>query len=192
MKISYIENYKKITQDFFKKQHGVKNEMSVPKITKISINTGIGRMAAANENTDNLIKDLSDKLARITGQKPRICKAKKSIAGFKLREGTPVGISVTLRGKKKEDFFDRFVNIVMPRTRDFWGVERKKFDKAGNLTLGVKEMNAFPELSFDILKPNFGIEINFVTNAKSKEKAIHLFETIGFPLKPATETPTKK
>lgn len=192
MKISYSENYKKNTKDFFKKQHGVKNEMSVPKLTKISVNTGIGRMAAANENTDNLIKDLSDKLARITGQKPRICKAKKSIAGFKLREGTPVGISVTLRGKKKEDFFDRFVNIVMPRTRDFWGVERKKFDKAGNLTLGVKEMNAFPELSLDILKPNFGIEINFVTNAKSKEKAIHLFETIGFPLKPIAETPTKK
>ncbi len=191
MKISYIESYKKNTKDFFKKEYGVKNEMSVPKLTKISVNTGIGRLVAANENSDNLIKDLSEKLARITGQKPRICKAKKSIAGFKLREGTPVGISVTLRGKKKEDFFDRFVNIVIPRTRDFWGVERKKFDKNGNLTIGVKEMNAFPELSHDILKTNFGIEINFVTNAKSKEKAIHLFETIGFPLKPNTPS-TKK
>ncbi len=191
MKISYIENYKKNTKDFFKKEYGIKNEMSIPMLTKISINTGIGRIAAGSENTSSLIKDLSDKLARITGQKPKLCQAKKSIAGFKLREGMPVGLSVTLRGAKKVDFFDRLINIVIPRTRDFWGIDRKKFDKNGNLTLGIKEMNAFPELALDNLKPNFGIEVTFVTNAKNKEQAIHLFETIGFPLKKPTE-PTKK
>ena len=119
MKISYIENYKKNTKDFFKKEYGIKNEMSIPMLTKISINTGIGRIAAGSENTSSLIKDLSDKLARITGQKPKLCQAKKSIAGFKLREGMPVGLSVTLRGAKKVDFFDRLINIVIPRTRDF-------------------------------------------------------------------------
>lgn len=187
MKTSYIENYKKNTKDFFSKEYKTKNDMAIPKLTKISINTGIGRLIASTEHSDNLIKDISEKLTRITGQKPRICKAKKSIAGFKLREGMPIGLAVTLRGKKMNDFFEKIVNIVLPRTRDFWGIDRKKFDKNGNLTLGIKEMNAFPELSYDILKTNFGIEINFVTNANSKEKAIHLFETIGFPLKPINQ-----
>lgn len=187
MKISYTDNYKNKAKVAFKNDFQVANDLAMPKITKVCVNSGIGRILTTNEgNADNLVKDLSEKLTRITGQKAKICKAKKSIAGFKLREGSVVGLNVTLRGKKMNDFIDRIINITLPRTRDFWGIERKNFDKTGNLTIGVREMNAFPELSLDIIKIPFGIEITFVTNTNSKEKSIKLFEELGFPLKPIT------
>jgi len=120
MKISYTENYKNKAKSAFKEETKSKNDLAIPKITKVCINSGIGRILTTNEgNADNLVKDLSDKLARISGQKPKICKAKKSIAGFKLREGTIVGLNVTLRGKKMADFIDKLINITFPRTRDF-------------------------------------------------------------------------
>jgi len=185
MKISYTDNYTNKAVKAFKNEFKSSNDLSIPKITKICVNTGIGRILASSEsNADNLVKDFSEKLSRITGQKPRICKAKKSIAGFKLREGSVVGLNVTLRGKKMADFMDKVINIVFPRTRDFWGIERKNFDKNGNLTIGIREMTAFPELSYDIIKTNFGVEVTFVTNTNSKEKSIKLFEELGFPLKP--------
>lgn len=191
MKISYTDNYTNKAKQAFKKEFNQENELAIPKITKVCINSGIGKILARTDgNSDNMVQDFSEKLARITGQKPKICKAKKSIAGFKLREGSIIGLSVTLRGKKMADFIDRIVNIVFPRTRDFWGVDRKNFDKTGNLTIGIREMNAFPELSYDVIKAGFGIEINFVTNTDSKEKSIKLFEALGFPLKPIT--PSKK
>jgi len=187
MKISYTDNYKNKAKAAFKNDFKVDNDLAMAKITKVCINSGIGRILTANEGkADDLVKDLSEKLARITGQKPKICKAKKSIAGFKLREGSVVGLNVTLRGQKMNDFIERVVNITLPRTRDFWGIDRKNFDKTGNLTIGVREMNAFPELSLDIIKIAFGVEITFVTNTNSKEKSIRLFEELGFPLKPVT------
>ncbi len=185
MKISYTDNYKNKAEKAFKTEFKLNNDFSIPKITKVCVNSGIGRLTAVAEGgADKMIAEFSDKLARITGQKPKACKAKKSIAGFKLREGTIVGLNVTLRGKKMADFIDKLINITLPRTRDFWGIERKNFDKAGNLTIGIREMTAFPELSLDIIKVNFGIEITFVTNTGSKEKSIKLFEELGFPLKP--------
>jgi len=120
MKISYTDNYTNKAKKAFKSDTKPGNDLAIPKITKVCINSGIGRILSASEsNTDNLIKDFSDKLARITGQKPKACKAKKSIAGFKLREGAVVGLNVTLRGKKMADFIDKIINIVFPRTRDF-------------------------------------------------------------------------
>ena len=189
MKISYTDNYTNKAKSAFKNEFKTKNDLSIPRITKVCVNSGIGRILTTNEsNSDNLIKDFNDKLARITGQKPKVCKAKKSISGFKLREGSIIGLNVTLRGKKMADFIDKIINIVFPRTRDFWGIDRKNFDKNGNLTIGIREMTAFPELSLDIIKVNFGVEITFVTNTDSKEKSIKLFEELGFPLKPIPST----
>jgi large subunit ribosomal protein L5 len=120
MKISYTDNYKNKAKAAFKNDFKVDNDLAMAKITKVCINSGIGRILTANEGkADDLVKDLSEKLARITGQKPKICKAKKSIAGFKLREGSVVGLNVTLRGQKMNDFIERVVNITLPRTRDF-------------------------------------------------------------------------
>jgi large subunit ribosomal protein L5 len=120
MKISFTDNYKNKAEKAFKTEFKLNNNLSIPKITKVCINSGIGRLAAANEgSSETLIKDFADKLARISGQKPKSCKAKQSIAGFKLREGTIVGLNVTLRGKKMADFIDKLINITLPRTRDF-------------------------------------------------------------------------
>ena len=120
MKISYTDNYTNKAKSAFKNEFKTKNDLSIPRITKVCVNSGIGRILTTNEsNSDNLIKDFNDKLARITGQKPKVCKAKKSISGFKLREGSIIGLNVTLRGKKMADFIDKIINIVFPRTRDF-------------------------------------------------------------------------
>lgn len=120
MKISYTDNYKNKAKTAFKKDFQINNDLAMPKITKVCINSGIGRILTTNEGkADDLVKDLSEKLTRVTGQKPKVCKAKKSIAGFKLREGAVVGLNVTLHGNKMNDFIERVINITLPRTRDF-------------------------------------------------------------------------
>jgi len=182
MKFPYKEQLKKIVIPEMKKEYHIGNDFGVPKITKVVVNIGIGRLSAGSKNSKELIKKISDILAIITGQKASARPAKKSIAGFKTREGMPIGLKVTLRGKRMEDFIYKFVSIVLPRARDFWGIPLKNIDEAGNLNYGVKECNIFPETESIQDMPSFGLEITFVTNTKNREQSIKLYQLLDFPL----------
>lgn len=160
-------------------EFGYKTVMAVPKIEKVVLNAGIGRAI----KDDKLVEKVKQDLTKLSGQKPVARLAKKSIAGFKLREGTEVGVSVTLRGKRMYDFIDRLISIALPRTRDFHGIEPKSFDQKGNLTIGVKEHNIFPEIHYESLKDIFGFEISIATTAKKREEGIALLRLMGFPIK---------
>lgn len=160
-------------------EFGYKTVMAVPKIEKVVLNAGIGR--AIKE--DKFVEKVKQDLTKLSGQKPVARLAKKSIAGFKLREGTEVGVSVTLRGRRMYDFIDRLISIALPRTRDFHGIEPKSFDQKGNLTIGVKEHNIFPEIHYESLKDIFGFEISIATTAKKREEGIALLRLMGFPIK---------
>lgn len=162
-----------------KEKFGYGNIMAVPKILKVVINVGINGSLKDEKLQGFIAKDL----AIITGQKPVATKAKKAISAFKTREGMEVGLKVTLRGKKMFDFVSRFINVVLPRTRDFRGLSSKSIDKGGNLTIGIKEHMIFPEISPEEIKRNFGMEITIVINSKSKEESLELFKLIGFPIK---------
>jgi large subunit ribosomal protein L5 len=178
------EDYQKKVIPEMKKEFGYKNDLAVPRIEKVVINTGIGRILLNTDPSqrEKTIEEISSDLALITGQKPLVTKSKKSISAFKLRKGMPVGLKVTLRRSRMFDFLDRLINIVIPRMRDFQGISRKSIDKNGNLTLGIKEHIIFPEIQPEKSKRIFGLEITIVTSAKTKEEAIRLFELIGFPL----------
>ena len=153
------------------------NIMAVPKLQKIVINSGVGD---AVENT-KAIDTVSDNLARITGQQPVTTKAKKSISNFKIREGMPLGCKVTLRKRIMYEFLDRLINLALPRTRDFQGVPDKSFDGRGNYTLGVKEQIIFPEISMDQVTKLSGMDISFVTSAKTDEESYALLKELGMP-----------
>ncbi len=174
------EKYKKEIIPELKKELGFKNSLQCPKIDKIVINVGTGRWVTKEssqkkEILDNIFSDLS----AITGQKPQIRKAKKSIAGFSVKEGMPIGVKVTLRGKRMYQFLDRIINIVFPRIRDFKGVKKSSVDKKGNLTIGIKEQLVFPEISPDDTDFMFGMEITIATSANNKEEGIILLEKMG-------------
>jgi large subunit ribosomal protein L5 len=162
-----------------KKDFGIDNVMAVPKIQKIVINIGIGKFMKDDKFIEHIVRDLS----LLTGQKPVMRKARKSIAGFKVRQGMENGITVTLRGKRMYDFIDRFINIALPRSKDFRGIDLKNFDGRGNLNIGIKEHSIFPEVNYESLKDIFGLQITFVTTAKNKEEGTALFRHLGFPLK---------
>ena len=149
--------------------------MEVPKVEKIVINIGVGDAV----NNSKLLDDAVAELTLITGQKPLITKAKKSIAGFKLREGMPIGCKVTLRGERMYEFLDKLVNISLPRVRDFRGVPKNSFDGRGNYTLGIKEQLIFPEINFDKVNKIRGMDIVFVTTAKSDEEGRELLAQLG-------------
>ncbi|MFD2512844.1 50S ribosomal protein L5 [Pontibacter locisalis] len=154
-----------------------KNVMQVPKITKISINKGIGAAVA-----DKKLVDIGvDELTTITGQRAVSTIAKKSVSNFKLREGMPIGARVTLRGEKMYEFLDRLLTIALPRVRDFRGVSDKGFDGRGNYTLGVKEQIIFPEISIDKIKAITGMDITFVTTANTDEESYELLKAFGMP-----------
>lgn len=153
--------------------------MQVPKMEKIVINIGVGD-AVSNSK---LLDDAVEELTLIAGQKPVITKAKKSIAGFKLREGMPIGCKVTLRGEKMYEFLDKLVNISLPRVRDFRGVPKNSFDGRGNYTLGIKEQLIFPEINFDKVNKLRGMDIVFVTTAKTDEEGHELLAQLGMPFK---------
>lgn len=155
------------------------NPNEVPSLQKIVVSMGVGRQAVQNSKAiDNAVNDLT----LITGQKPVIRRAKKSIANFKLREGMPVGVCVTLRRQRMYEFVDRLVNIALPRVRDFKGISRRSFDGAGNYSLGIQEQMIFPEI--DIEKSTLaGLNITFVTTAKSNEEGLALLEALGFPFR---------
>ena len=173
------EKYRKTVIPAMQKSFEIKNIMAVPKIDKVVINTGVGRIAKEDKTLERIAKDLT----MIVGQKTVFKKAKKSISGFKLREGTNVGISVTLRGKRMYDFLDRLISIALPRSKDFRGIEVKNFDKMGNLNFGIKESSIFPEINYENMKDIFGMEVTVVTTAKNREKGIELLKEMGFPIK---------
>lgn len=172
-----------------KEEFGYKNLMAAPKITKVVVNTGTGRRT----KVDRLFNDMvADRLAKITGQKPAIRPAKKSVAGFKIRTGDPVGQVVTLRGDRMYNFLDKVLNIALPRTKDFRGIKRSAVDAMGNLTMAIKENSIFPEAANEEIKDVFGFAINIVTTAKSKNEAMKFFEMIGVPFEKAKEVEKKK
>ncbi len=180
----FAEKFKKNVIPAMQKEWGFKNVHAVPQITKVIINAGIGKVMTTNpSNSKDYLERVQRALIAIAGQKPSIRNAKQSISSFKLREGTPVGLMITLRGTRKEDFIERFVNISLPRMRDFWGIPLKNFDERGNLNYGIKEHNIFPEVSQEVSGKPFGLEISFITNASKREQAISLFKLLGFPLK---------
>ncbi|MCL2405107.1 MAG: 50S ribosomal protein L5 [Defluviitaleaceae bacterium] len=156
---------------------GYKNKMAVPKIEKVVVNIGIGE---AKENA-KVIEHATNDLAIITGQKPIVTKAKKSISAFKLRAGMPVGCKVTLRGSKMYSFVDRLINVALPRVRDFRGVSPDSFDGRGNYTLGIKEQLIFPEISYDQIDKLRGMEVVIVTTAQTDEEARELLTQFGMP-----------
>lgn len=173
------ELYKKEVAPRLMKEFNYKNIMQVPKLHKITINMGLGE-AITNAK---ILDTASNELAAITGQKPVITKARKSISNFKLRAGASIGCAVTLRGDRMYEFFDRFVNIALPRVRDFKGLSSKSFDGRGNYSVGIKEHIIFPEINFDKIDKIKGMTITIVTTAESDEEAKKLLKYLGMPFK---------
>lgn len=162
-----------------KQDLGVPNQMQVPKISKITVNMGVGEAVADKKVMDAAVADLT----RITGQKPLICKSRKSIATFKLRAGLPVGCKVTLRGARMYEFLDRLINIALPRVRDFRGISPRAFDGQGNYSLGVKEQIIFPEIQYDQIDQLRGMDITITTTARDNKTGRALLEAFNFPFR---------
>ena len=177
MNIRLQEKYKKEIAKTLKDKFKYKNDLEIPKLEKVVINMGVGEAVKDRKKIDAALKDL----AAITGQMPVITKSKKANASFKLREGMPIGVKVTLRKNKMYEFVDRFVNIALPRVRDFRGVNKKSFDGKGNYALGLKEQYVFPEIEYDNVDSVRGMDIIFVTSAKSDEEARELLNGFDFP-----------
>lgn len=171
--------YKKEVVPALRKEFSYKNLMEVPRLEKIVINVGMGEAIANVKMLDAAVKEVS----LITGQKPLLTKAKKSIAGFKLREGMPIGCKVTLRGDMMYEFLERLLNVALPRIRDFRGVSGKSFDGNGNYTLGLKEQLIFPEIKYDEIMAVHGMDITIVTTAGTNEEAKALLRLLGMPFR---------
>jgi large subunit ribosomal protein L5 len=174
-----LEQYRQDIVPAMMKEFGYKNVMQVPRIQKISVNIGLGE---ALQNAKAL-EAASEDLKIVTGQKPVITKARKSIATYKLREGMSIGAKVTLRGQRMWDFLDRFVNIVLPRQRDFQGVSPDSFDGRGNYSVGLREQLVFPEIIYDKIDKVRGMEITIVTSAQNDEEARRMLALMGMPFK---------
>lgn len=171
--------YKEELAPKLKETLNLANVMEVPRLEKITINMGVGEAVNDKKIMDNAVRDLS----LISGQKPLVTKSKKSIAGFKIRDGWPIGCKVTLRREQMYEFLDRLINISLPRTRDFRGLSPKSFDGRGNYTFGVKEHIIFPEIDFEKTDAIRGMDITFTTSAKTNEQAKALLEAFGFPFR---------
>ena len=171
------ERYQKEVVPSLMKLYGYENSMQVPKLVKVVLNIGLGE---ATQNAKALEAAERD-LAAISGQHPVITRAKKSISAFKLRAGMPIGLTVTLRGKRMYDFFDKLVNAVLARMREFQGVSRNSFDGRGNYTLGFKEQTFFPEIEYDKIDKVRGLEVSIITTAKTDEEGRRLLELLGMP-----------
>ena len=171
------ERYKKEVIPNLMKLYGYKNSMQVPKLDKVVLNIGLGEATQNAKALEAAEKDL----AAISGQHPVITRAKKSISAFRLRAGMPIGLKVTLRGKRMYDFLDKLVNAVLPRTREFQGVPRNSFDGRGNYTLGLKEQIVFPEVDYDKIDKVRGLEVSIITTANTDEEGRHLLELLGMP-----------
>src|SRR3989344_391475 len=163
----------------------IKNKIKQPYmgsgLEKVVVNVGTGRLSSQPNFEEKTLPEVAKELSLIVGQKPSIRKATKSIAGFKLRAGTTVGLKITLRGKRMGEFLRKLTQVAMPRVRDFRGIKRESIDLNGNLTIGLKEHWVFPEISQDISKVNFGMEIKLVPKLQDKEKAVELYKELGIP-----------
>ncbi|MBU1102894.1 50S ribosomal protein L5 [Patescibacteria group bacterium] len=162
-----------------KEAFGYKNNLEVPRILKVTINSGIGKY----KQDQKIIEDIEKDLTMIAGQKPVFTQAKKAVSSFKTRQGQNIGLKVTLRGARMYNFIDRLISLALPRTRDFRGLESDSVDKSGNLNIGIREQIVFPEISHENVRNIFGLEVSVTTNAKSKEEGLGLFKLLGFPIK---------
>jgi large subunit ribosomal protein L5 len=173
------EVYKRDVVPKLKERFGYANVMQVPKLTKITINMGVGEAMSDKKMIDNAASDLT----KISGQKPKITRARKSIATFKVRENWPIGCVVTLRGARMYEFLDRLINIALPRVRDFRGLPSRSFDGRGSYSMGIKEQIIFPEIDFDKVDAVRGMDVTIVTSAKTDAEARALLEAFNFPLR---------
>ncbi len=171
------EYYNSTVAPAMMKKFGYKSVMQIPKLDKVVINVGAGEAKENAKVIDAIVADL----AAITGQKPVVCRAKKSVANFKLREGMPIGVKVTLRSEKMWEFVDKFFNIDLPRVRDFRGINPNSFDGRGNYSTGIKEQLIFPEIEYEKIDKVRGMDINFITTAKTDEEAKELLTLLGAP-----------
>lgn len=171
--------YKKAIQPELVKQFGYKSIMQVPRITKITLNMGVGEAVADKKTLQSAVSDME----KISGQKPVVTLARKSIAGFKIRDDMPIGCKVTLRSKRMYEFLDRLINISIPRIRDFRGLSPKSFDGRGNYSMGVKEQIIFPEIDYDKIDMLRGMDITITTTAKTNEEGLALLKLFNFPFK---------
>lgn len=173
------ELYKKEIAPALRSQFGYKSVLAVPRLLKVSINVGVGKMTKDKVYIESVVKDLE----AISGQKPVLTKAKKSISAFKVREGDVVGVAVTLRGEKMYDFVEKLVNITFPRVRDFRGINATSIDKTGNLSIGFKDHTAFAEIKVEQVDKVHGLEVNLSTNAQTAAEGLALWQALGFPFK---------
>ncbi|MBA4114911.1 MAG: 50S ribosomal protein L5 [Rubrobacter sp.] len=173
------DRYREEVAPALKERFEIQNSMRIPKMEKIVVNMGVGEAVTNNKAMDGAMEDL----ARITGQKPQLRRATKSIAGFKIREGMPVGARVTLRGERMWEFLDRLVTIALPRVRDFRGVSPRSFDGRGNYALGLREQVIFPEISYDSIDATRGMDVAMVTTAETDEEARELLRLLGMPFR---------
>ncbi|MDO5086726.1 MAG: 50S ribosomal protein L5 [Comamonadaceae bacterium] len=173
------QHYREKVAPELAKKFGYKSPMEVPRITKITLNMGVSEAVADKKVMDNAVADLT----KIAGQKPVVTKAKRAIAGFKIREGQPIGCMVTLRGVRMYEFLDRFVTVALPRVRDFRGISGRSFDGRGNYNVGVKEQIIFPEVEYDKVDALRGLNISITTTAKTDEEAKALLSAFRFPFK---------
>ncbi|OQX00937.1 50S ribosomal protein L5 [Candidatus Parcubacteria bacterium A4] len=183
--INLKEKYEKEAVPAMIKKFNYRSKMAVPKIGKVIVNCGFGRMVAGKSVNDQkkIQEAVLEDMSSICGQKALLTIGKKSIAGFKIRKGMVLGASVTLRKKRMLSFLDRLINITLPRSRDFRGLESKSFDNSGNLTIGIKEQIIFPEIAPENIKFMFGLEVVVVTTSKKKEEGEELLRLLGFPIK---------
>jgi len=173
------KRYKKEIALALKEEFKIKNNLAVPTVKKVVINVGAGEALSSKE----VIEKIKDQLAQITGQMPRVTLAKKSISTFKLKKGDAIGVMVTLRGKKAWDFIENFISIVVPRMRDFRGLDKTKFDHMGNYNLGITEQILFPQIEYSKIDKIRGLEITFVVANSTPEKSMRVFQLMGLPFK---------
>ena len=179
------EKYNQEIKANLQKKLGLSNVMEVPKIKKITVNMGVGEAVQEKKTIEKAVADLE----KLAGQKALITRARKSVAAFKVREGMPIGVKVTLRRERMYEFLDRLINVALPRVRDFRGLNRKSFDGNGNYSLGVKEQIIFPEIDYDKIDKIRGLDISITTSAKNDEEGLALLKAFNFPIKDA---PKKK
>ncbi len=177
--MSIKDKYNKEAIPKLKKLFGFSNDLQVPRIDRVVVNVGTGKFL----KDANAIKELVDSMQLITGQKPVLTRAKKSIAGFKIREGLEVGIKTTLRGKRKWDFIEKFVGAAVPRIKDFQGIKESSVDENGNFNLGIKEHMIFPEILPENVRTIFSLQVNIVTTARNHKEGLELFKALKFPMK---------
>jgi large subunit ribosomal protein L5 len=177
-----LVRYEEKVRPTLAKEFGFANPMQIPKLEKITLNIGLGEAL----KVPKMLEQAFEALGNITGQRPVVTRARKSIAGFKLREGQKIGCMVTLRGARMWEFFDRFITVALPRTRDFRGISRKGFDGRGNYTLGVKELLIFPEVDIDKLEKVPGMNISIQTSAKNDDEGRALLQHLGLPFRQVT------